>query len=272
MKFSRGMQPDPGDGKSTWWFVFRGDELLVESRNEAALVPRMPDPGLLGMTLQRRQYLGMLEGESVYSGEVASEAPPPGGLGFSGLRGLFGMLSEDVFHLAGFAYQVMDWDRTHLYCGRCGEQNVTKEDERAKVCPRCGLLSYPRISPAIIVAVVRDNRLLLGHANRFPSGRYSVIAGFVEPGESLEQCVQREVSEEVGIEVKGIRYFGSQSWPFPNSLMIAFTAEYAGGEIRVDRREISDAGWYSADKLPSIPGKVSIARRLIDWFVETRAK
>ncbi len=142
------------------------------------------------------------------------------------------------------------------------------EGQRAKACPYCQLTIYPRISPAVIVAVIKEQQILLAHAPRFPQGFYSVIAGFVEPGETFEDCVHREVREEVGIEAADIRYFGNQPWPFPDSLMVGFTARYAGGEITVDHDEILEAGWFCADKLPEIPGKVSIARKLIDWFVE----
>ena len=160
------------------------------------------------------------------------------------------------------------WNQHHRFCGKCGHLTEYKTDERARACPQCGLINYPRLSPAIIVAVLRDNRILLAHSQRFPAKFYSVLAGFVEPGESLEECVKREILEEVGISVKNIRYFGSQPWPFPDSLMIGFTAEYAGGEIKVDPVEILDAGWFSADNLPPIPPKLSIARHLIDWFTE----
>ena len=122
--------------------------------------------------------------------------------------------------------------------------------------------------PAVIVAVIKGNQILLAHSKRFPAKFYSVLAGFVEPGETLEECIHREILEEVGVTVKNIRYFGSQPWPFPNSLMVAFTADYAGGKISIDGNEIMDAGWFTADNLPPIPAKISIARRLIDWFVE----
>ena len=131
----------------------------------------------------------------------------------------------------------------------------------------CGHQSFPRISPAVIVLVERDNTCLLARSPRFQDGFYSVLAGFAEPGETLEETVAREVLEETGIEVKDIRYFGSQPWPFPDSLMIGFTASYAGGEIRVDGTEILVADWFPFDQLPKIPGRISIARRLIDWFV-----
>jgi NAD+ diphosphatase len=144
---------------------------------------------------------------------------------------------------------------------------MLKAGELAMECTACGQLSYPRISPAVIVAILRDEKILLARANRFPSGFYSVLAGFVEPGETLEQCAKREVREETGIEVKNLRYFSSQPWPFPHSLMVAFTAEYAAGEIRIDPSEIADAGWYSADALPLIPDPITVARKLIDWYV-----
>jgi NAD+ diphosphatase len=164
--------------------------------------------------------------------------------------------------------QLIRWDRGHKFCGQCGKLTESKKDERAKICPSCGLSAYPRLSPAVIVAVVKGDRLLLGTSKRFRADFWSVLAGFVEPGETLEECVVREVREEVGILVENVHYFGSQPWPFPDSLMVGFTAEYAAGEITVDQTELTDANWFTADDLPRIPPKVSIARRLIDWFVE----
>jgi NAD+ diphosphatase len=177
-----------------------------------------------------------------------------------------------LFWIAGRAFQIMDWDRNHQFCGFCGSPTRDKVEERVRICPRCGQLHYPRISPAVIVAVTRDEEILLARAHRFPQAMYSVIAGFVEPGESLEHCVHREIKEEAGITVKNLRYFGSQSWPFPNSLMVAFTAEYDEGQLTIDSSEISDAGWYSVDRLPRIPDKVSIARKLIDWFIDQQRR
>ena len=165
----------------------------------------------------------------------------------------------------------MDWDRDDQYCSRCGTKNERRSEERAKQCPACGSVSFPRISPAVIVLVERDGKALLARSGRFPEGLFSTIAGFVEPGETLEDAVRREVREETGIDVKNIRYFGSQPWPFPDSLMVGFTAEYAGGEITVDDNEILDARWFGAENLPEIPGKVSIARALIDWFLRKQS-
>ncbi|GIW04292.1 MAG: hypothetical protein KatS3mg059_0912 [Thermomicrobiales bacterium] len=189
------------------------------------------------------------------------------GFACCGLRALYGRVSDDLFAVAGRAAQIIEWDRTHQYCGRCGTPTETAPAERAKRCPRCGLLSFPRLSPAIIVLVERGDEVLLARSPHFAEGMYSTLAGFVEPGESLEEAVYREVLEETGIAVTGLQYFGSQPWPFPHSLMIGFTARYAGGEITIDRNEIEDARWFTAFTLPRVPQKLSIARRLIDAFV-----
>ena len=187
---------------------------------------------------------------------------------FLNLRLVFDQGGEELFVLAGRAFQIVEWDRTHLFCGRCGEPTEPKTNERARLCPACGQVHFPRLAPAVIMAVIRDRRILLAHANRFPSHFYSVLAGFVEPGETFEECVAREVEEEVGIKVKNIRYLSSQPWPFPHSLMVGFIAEHDSGEINVDGEEIRDADWFAPENLPQIPGRISIARRLIDWFVE----
>jgi len=189
-----------------------------------------------------------------------------------GLRQIYGRLDEGLFWIAARAAQIVDWDRTHLFCSRCGTPLQARKTEWAKECPSCGQLHFPRLAPAIIVLIERGDQLLLARSRHFLSGMYSVLAGFVEPGESLEEAVAREVREEVGIDVKDIKYFGSQPWPFPHSLMIGFTATYAGGEIRLDDSEIEDAGWFTVDHLPQLPGKISIARKLIDWFIEKQKR
>ena len=257
-----------------YWFIFAGFRLLVYQEAGMARMPRVDDVDALGITAVRRQYLGFINQDPIihcYSAEAAAETEPPAGLAFMNLRQLFGVLDETYFWLAGRAVQIVDWDRTHQFCGRCGHRTEDQPHERAKICPQCQHTSYPRLSPAMIVRVTRQGEngpeMLLARAHRFPPGLYSVLAGFVEPGESLEECVRREVREEVGIDVTNIRYFGSQPWPFPNSLMIAFTAEYEGGDIQLEESEMADAGWYTAANLPQIPPPISIARRLIDDFL-----
>jgi NAD+ diphosphatase len=271
---SRNEPPGPGRGPA-YAFIFQGDRLLVRSDGDRAHILTTSELSQFDITLARDIYLGYLEDEhgaqtDCYGGEFTADAPIPDTWMADGLRQLYPLLGDQMFAIAGRAVQVVAWDRTHRYCGQCGAATETLSHERAKRCPSCGLLSYPRISPAIIIAVVRrieeESRILLARNHRFPTGRYSVLAGYVEPGETLEECARREVSEEVGIDIKNIRYFGSQPWPFPNSLMIGFTAEYAGGEISLEEGELADARWFTAGALPDLPPKMTIARRLIDWF------
>lgn len=251
------------------WFLIEDQKLLLKTEGEKWVIPQSPDLRRLGLEPLNRQYLGSLDDRPCYAAEVSDGTHVSDPLfAFKGLRTVFEWLEEELLWMAALANQLVYWNQNHQYCGKCGHLTQDKEDERAKICPECGLINYPHLSPAIIVAVIKENQILLAHARHYPKGLYSVLAGFVEPGETLEECLQREVREEVGIEVKNIRYFGSQPWPFPASFMIAFTAEYAGGEIAADGSEILDAGWFSVDSLPSIPTKISISRKLIEWFIE----
>jgi NAD+ diphosphatase len=268
-RFQPGLTPSDEEAGPSWWFAFKGHNLLVTQTDAAAEIPKTLSLSEVGVTALRTHYLGQLDGCRCFAAELPEGSAAPAGMAFQGLRALFGLMDDLLFSVAGRAIQIVNWDQTHQFCGRCGVRTEVKRDERARICPQCGHLSFPRLSPAVIVAVVRGSRILLAHASHFPDGMYSVLAGFVEPGETLEECVQREVYEEVGLRLKNIRYFGSQPWPFPHSLMIAFTAEYAGGRIAIDGAEIADACWFTANELPRIPGKISIARRLIDWFVES---
>ena len=221
----------------------------------------------------RTLYLGRLAGIDCWAAEAPADAPaPPSGLAWEGLRTLFSVLEDAHFALAGRAIQLLDWDRSHRYCGRCGSPTEAKAEERARVCPACSLAAYPRISPAVMALVRREGEILLGRSPHFPPGMYSALAGFVEPGETLEQCLAREVEEEVGVKVSRIRYFASQPWPFPNSLMIAFVCDWVSGEIRPQPGEIEAANWFKVLQLPKLPSRISIARRLIDGVVaEMRA-
>jgi len=268
MTFVFDYKPPAKAPEDAFWFLFQEHRLLLRHENESYEIPRTRDVEKLDPAPVRKQFLGSLEGLPCFFAELSDDVSVSDGFTLTGLRQLFARSGEDVIRAAGTANQLRQWNRNHRYCGQCGGPTEDKADERAKICPRCGLTNYPRLSPAVIVAVIRDTRILLARSPRFPGDFYSVLAGFVEPGETLEECVRREIFEEVGIAVENIRYFGSQPWPFPDSLMLAFTAEYVGGEIRVDNTEIADADWYPSDRLPKIPPRISIARRLIDWFVE----
>ena len=253
------------------WFVYHQNQLLVKETATGFLVPRIIDLAAFKPVLIRKQFIGLLDDTPCYAAEISTDSHVSGNFALKGLRELFfGQLEEELVWIAGQANQLVDWSRNHQFCGKCGRQTEDGQDERAKVCPRCRLINYPRVSPAVIVAVIKNNQILLASNMRFKSKYYSVLAGFVEPGENLEECVAREIKEEVGISIKNIRYFASQPWPFPNSLMIAFLADYAGGKIKADNTEIRDAGWFSADNLPSIPPRITIARQLIDWFLQKR--
>jgi len=269
LHFLPAVTPPPETDREALWFLFHGDRLLVETRGEEVSVPRGPMPGAHGLRPLRTQYLGTLDGVPCYGGEVAEPAESDGAT-FRTLRSLLGTVPDPLFSLAGRAYQIVDWERTHRYCGKCGGPTRPLDGERARTCPGCGLHFFPRVTPAVIVAVVRDGKLLLAQARRFPAAFHSVLAGFVEPGETFEECVRREVREEVGIEVTNLRYFGSQPWPFPHSLMVGFTAEYAEGDLAIEEKEIVRAGWFDADEVArlSIPRHGTIARRLIEWFLD----
>lgn len=253
---------------SALWFVFRGSDLLVtQGPAGQAELPPVPHPDVLGLSGIRNQYLGLLGDTHCYVLEVAKETDEPDGWGWVNLRNLYGAMDDDLVSVAGRALQLVEWERTHQFCGVCGTATIRRASERARECPSCGYIVYPKITPAIMVLVRDGNRLLFGRSPHFRRGMYSALAGFVEPGETLEQCVEREVFEEVGLKVKNIRYFASQPWPFPHQIMIAFFADYESGEITVDPAEIEEANWFEINNLPRLPGKMSIARRLIDAAV-----
>lgn len=183
-----------------------------------------------------------------------------------GLRELHGMVDDTELGWASRAAQLAVFGRDHRFCGRCGGATAPSTVEHARVCTGCGATVYPRLSPAVIVLVERGDTCLLARSPRFPPGVYSAVAGFVEPGETADHAVERELAEECGVAATDLRYAGSQPWPFPHSLMLGFTATYAGGEVRTDGVELETAGWYDAAALPPLPAPGSIARRLIEEF------
>ena len=213
-------------------------------------------------------FLGMHGSVAVWGIDVPHGQDPAYGAE-TDLYSLFGRVSETDWAVAGRAVQIVEWARTHRYCGRCGEKTRLADNERAFVCPSCRLMNFPRLAPAIITLVTRGDEALLARGVQFRAPMYSTLAGFVEAGESMEDAVHREVREEVGVEITNIRYWGSQPWPFPHSLMVGFRAEWTSGHIEIDPSEIVDAQWYTRDSLPPIPPGISIARKLIDaWLAE----
>jgi len=271
MDFKPGLKPPDGKDDNGWWFVFCNDRIVVSQPRQDTVQPYFTAMDQLPDAPIHTHYLGTFEDRPCCAVALHPELSFSNDLHSLDLRSLLGVIDDDLLALAGRARHLIGWSLNHQFCGRCGNPLQDKSDERAKRCNHCGLVNYPRISPAVIVAVIRDNRILLAQSRRIKRLRkhfYSVLAGFVETGETLEECVRREISEEVGVAVKNIRYFGSQPWPFPDQLMVGFTAEYAAGEIQVDPKEIVDAGWFDTHNLPLVPGKWSIARRLIDWYVD----
>ncbi|AKF79338.1 NUDIX hydrolase [Myxococcus fulvus 124B02] len=246
-------------------FLARGMELLISERDGAIVLPTgaaFPD------VVPAAHYLGTLDGVDCYTAPLARDFTPPEGTTLVPARALYKRLDEVRFAIAGRALAISEWDVQHRFCGRCGQPTQLVAGERARRCPVDNTPFYPRISPAMIVLVTRGDTMLLARNSTLPEPMFSTLAGFVDAGESLEECVAREVREEVGIDVKNIRYFGSQPWPFGRSLMVGFTAEYAGGDIQVDGKEIAEAHWFHPDNLPRVPPRLSIARHLIDAFVE----
>jgi NAD+ diphosphatase len=254
------------------WFAFRRRELLV---SDAFALPALDSLAALGLAPIRTQFLGHLEGEPCYAAELASDAAPPPGAQFRNLRELFGHLRAELMAVAGRAVQIVEWDRTHQFCGACAAPTVLHERVRARVCTNqaCKLEAYPRLAPAMIVAVERGEELLLARSPHFPAGIYSVLAGFVDPGESVEEAVHREVFEETAVRVVNVRYFASQPWPFPNSLMLGFQADYEGGDVVPEPGEIEHAAFFHVDALPALfPGNVSISQWLIADFVRRHGR
>ncbi|MEM6708184.1 MAG: NAD(+) diphosphatase [Pseudomonadota bacterium] len=223
----------------------------------------------LDLEVEFDHYLGEYEdGRSCFVQRATGSLGPDAVL--MDLRGWLGRVDADLFYLAGRSQQISSWDFSHRFCGICGDAMKPHASERARTCA-CGKYTvYPNLAPSIIVLVVRGNDMLLARNANWPNGMYSTLAGFVEPGESIEQTVHREVFEEVGVRVKNLRYKGSQSWPFPNSLMLGFHADYDSGEFVLQEEEIADAQWFSPDDLPLIPPKTAISRWLIDDFLAGR--
>ena len=243
--------------------LFAGDALILGAG--ATSLPRRRDVATL--IPAETVHVGSLDGAAVDTARLDRETALPAGLEATALRALHGRVDEESWALAGRAFQLAEWDRTHRFCGICGAPTALRDDERSRACTACDFRAYPRHSPAVIVLITRGaDEVLLGRSARFPVGMYSTLAGFVDPGESAEDAVRREIREEAGIEITEPQWFGSQSWAFPHSLMLGFTAEWAAGEIRCDD-ELEDLQWFTRDALPVLPPPASIARRLLDSWL-----
>jgi len=250
-----------------FFLAIHGDRLLL--RTDGSATPGLPAIGAVAGSagaLAAPIFVGELNGRPIWANAAPDEAGIPAGHEWLDMRPLLALLPADELQSIGCARELLWWNARTRFCGSCGTPTVQVDTERAKRCPKCSALFYPAASPAVIVAVQREDRILLAHNHNFRPDLFSLLAGFVDPGETLEQAVAREVREEVGITVTDIRYVTSQPWPFPNSLMVAFQATYAGGELHADGREIEAANWYARDALPTIPSPGTVAHALItNW-------
>lgn len=259
----------PADGPAVW-LPFFDKELRVQDdgdqsfllRGTTSTPPAPLDGGLL--------YLGALDGVPCLAYAAQGEQDSlPTGQSLRGLRALLARLSGMEASIAGYASQLLYWGRTSRFCPVCGASTEAKPGDWGRQCPRCGHAAYPHISPAVLALVHDGPRLLLVHKPEWTT-MHSIVAGFVEPNESLEECVRREVREEVGLDVTDIAYQGSQAWPFPHQLMVGFTARYTGGEIAPEEAELDGAAWFTADALPDLPSPTSLSRQLINAWLEGR--
>lgn len=266
LNFLPGVNPQKEKSGKDLWFVYNTNRILLHKSNESARIPR--HNMLDFMEFGEEYYLGNYQGHECYAAEIEDRVINTAEeFEFMDIRTAGRLVGEEMFMVMGRGNQIVNWDKNNRFCGKCGRKLHKIHDQRAKICPDCRSTYYPQLSPAIIVSVIKGDEILLAHNAQFREGLYSVLSGFVEAGETFEECVKREVMEEVGIKVKNIKYFGNQPWPFPNSVMIGFTAEYESGEIKADGVEISDAGWFKKGNLPLIPDNLTIARKLIDDFL-----
>ena len=255
-----------------WAIAFAGSRVLLKAEGDRVRLPTRPElsAALGDARLEAAAVPAAIrsaDGRESKAFEFTEDLEPPEGYRLEGLRVAYHGLSEDQFRAAGTARQKVQWHRTHGFCSRCGALTKRHESHEAMACTACGQLQFARVSPAVIVLVQRGREALLARSRHFAPGVYSTLAGFVEPGESLEECVHREIEEEVGVSVTNLRYFGSQPHPFPHSLMVGFVADWHSGDLRIDPAEIEDARWFAEDELPELPHPMSIARALIEDFL-----
>jgi NAD+ diphosphatase len=271
-KYIPGYLPPEESKENAWVLVFIEKKLILWKEENKFRIPKICELTMVVTNQEALNYIGKYDGHGCYCIRLDERSSLPDNLILAEMNELTGLSGDPgLFQLAGAAKHILHWSSMNQYCGCCGHKMTDKRDERAKVCPSCGNIVYPRIAPATITAVFRDGKILLAHNSNFRNGLYGLIAGYVEPGETLEQCVEREIREEVGIKVKNVRYLSSQPWPFPDSLMMGFAADYESGEITVDQCEITDADWFKADNLPDIPTVDSIAGRMIRWYRDQSA-
>lgn len=251
-----------------YWLVFQDNCMLLAKNQRTPLLTTIELSSIATYFFAQHQF-ATFHHHQLFCTEISIDCSLPPSLISIPFKKALELIDHEWYHFAVKAYAIINWDKNNQYCGRCGGKTIHQSNIFERVCSKCSLPFYPRISPSIIVRITKGTEILMARGNHFAPGVYALIAGFIEVGENIEEAIHREVKEEVGIEINHLQYFGSQSWPFPDSLMIAFTAEYAGGELIIDKTEIEEAGWYHYDNLPGKPSNsISIAGQLIDDFVK----
>jgi len=266
-EFNPGISPNL-QGDVSYHIVISDDEILTIDGVHPWRPLNQDEWRWSGLDAMVEHYLGESMGVPIYACEVDPDVDNPPGYEFETLWSFLGQVDEAIFYLIGRAKQIVEWHRDHQFCGQCGKTTIASENDRSRMCQECNQTYYPRLSPSIIALITRGEEVLLAKNARARGNFYSTLAGFIEPGESIEEAVHREVYEEVGVRIKDLQYYGSQSWPFPNSLMLGFHAEYDSGELVLQEDEIVDAQWFDYRNLPNRPAMFSISGWLIDDYIK----
>jgi NAD+ diphosphatase len=273
--FTPQLQSPPPSTLPALWFIFKDEEILLQTQGAQSTIPQCIDIKTLAIEYSQPLFLGFYDGLHCFAAELTetNQTPLPENFSFTFLPQSFETLQDDdLLAIATRAKQMLHWNNSTQFCGHCGKQTILSTSEPGKECPTCHTIFYPKISPVVLILLTRGNEILLARSPHFAKSFYSILAGFVEPGETAEEAAARETLEEVGIIIKNIRYFSSQPWPFPSNLMLGFTAEYASGELKPDPKEIEDAQWFNVNHLPQLPKPFSLSRKMIDTFVDLKQR
>jgi NAD+ diphosphatase len=270
--FQRAYPPAQPSSDVAYWFPFYDHKFLVQEHEQGQKeLIYNTSVAMAPLCSTERYYLGTFNDTPCIACQIDPQTSIPQNWRALDIRALFGQIDDALFAIVGYASHLLYWVCHHHYCSNCGHLTESIPSTWGRICPNCDFATYPTVTPAILALVHDDRRVLLVGKPGWGQRR-SIIAGFVEPGETLEECVRREVFEEVGIEITNITYVANQPWPYPDQLMVGFTARYAGGELRLDRSELAAGDWYTPDELPDLPSPVSLAYHIITQWVEQRKR
>lgn len=266
--FTTQIHPIAATRQDALWFIFQDEHILLEKTPQGFIIPKQSTIHAWPISYTNQHYLGLLEQVPCFVAQYQDKKLSllPDNVVFQPIREAYHLLhhNEALCHVVTRAKQILHWDQHHQFCGRCGTKTQMSETERAKICPKCQTLFFPQVAPVMLALVFRGDEILLARSPHFTAEVYSILAGFAEPGETIEQTVMREIKEEVNLTVKNICYVGSQPWPFSSNLLLGFTAEYDHGNIQIDPKEIEEAGWFSKHHLPPLPPHFTLSRRMIE--------